>query len=75
MPILFFQAMIIASLVIARFVAKDKMIFVAGGWSLFTLIMVFMPWLMVLQLAVIWGSYAILYPKDTDPTDGPKRIK
>lgn len=73
MPVIFFQAMIIASLVIARIFAKDKLILVAGGWSVFTFFMVFMPWLMILQLAVIWITYAVVSPKDEQlPPDGKK---
>jgi hypothetical protein len=25
-----------------------------------------MPWLMIIQLVVIWGAYAIIAPKDDD---------
>ena len=66
MSILFCQAMIIVSMLITRAFAKDKLILVAGGWSVFTFFMVFMPWLMIVQLLVIWGAYAIIAPKDDD---------
>lgn len=63
MPILIFQAFIIATLLVARVVSPRAMTVAAIVWSGFTLIMVFMPWLMMLQLAVIWISYSMLAPK------------
>jgi hypothetical protein len=63
MPILMFQAFLVATLLIARMISPRGLKVVAIGWSAFTLIMVFMPWLMALQLAVIWGCYALLRPK------------
>lgn len=64
MPILIFQGAIILSLMVARSFSKSALTTVAVCWSVFTLIMVFMPWLMVLQLAVIWGAYTVISPKD-----------
>jgi len=64
MPIIIFQVAIILSLVVARGFSKKALTTVAVCWSVFTLIMVFMPWLMILQLAIIWGTYAVISPKD-----------
>lgn len=62
MPILIFQAFIIGTLLAARLFSPRAMTAVAIGWSIFTLIMVFMPWLMAIQLGVIWGGYSMLRP-------------
>lgn len=63
MPILIFQAAIVISLIMASRFSKGALKTVAVCWSAFTLIMVFMPWLMVIQLAVIWGAYVVITPK------------
>ena len=63
MPVLLFQIFIVLTLVIARYAAPKAMIYIAGGWTLFSLIMIFMPWLMILQISIIWGGYLLLRPK------------
>lgn len=59
MPImvLVFQAFVIATIVAARIHSRGAATVAALGWSATTLILVFMPWLMALQLAVVWGTY------------------
>lgn len=57
MPVLFFQAFIVGSIFFVKKVSPRQLPHVAVAWSCFTLIMVFMPWLMALQLAVIWGAF------------------
>lgn len=63
MPVLLFQMFIVLTLVVARYAAPKTMVYLASAWTLFSLIMVFMPWLMVLQLTVVWGSYFLIRPK------------
>jgi len=69
MPVLLFQMLIVFTLVVARYTVPKAMVYLAGGWTLFSLIMIFMPWLMVLQISVIWGAYFLIRPKK--PADIP----
>lgn len=55
MGVVLFQAVIVATIVFAG----QRRLPIVLGWSAFTLLMVFMPWLMVLQLAVIWATYVV----------------
>lgn len=63
MPVIAFQAFVVATLMIARLVSPGALKVTAICWSAFTLIMVFMPWLMGLQLVVIWGAYLLIAPR------------
>lgn len=63
MPVLLFQMFIVFTLVVARYTVPKAMVYLAGGWTIFSLIMIFMPWLMVLQISIIWGSYFLIRPK------------
>lgn len=63
MPVLLFQMLIVLTLVIARYAFPKAMIYIATGWTAFSLIMIFMPWLMILQLSIIWSGYLLLRPK------------
>ncbi len=56
MPVLVFQLVIIGSIVLAGLHSHRAVTTIAIAWSIFTLIMVFMPWLMILQLTIIWGT-------------------
>jgi len=56
MPILIFQAVIVLTIVVGAMRSRPAATIVSVAWSLFTLVMVFMPWLMILQLGVIWGT-------------------
>lgn len=56
MPVLVFQIVIIGSIVLAGLRSNHAATAMAIAWSIFTLIMVFMPWLMILQLAIIRGT-------------------
>ena len=63
MPVLLFQIFIVFTLVVARQTIPKAMIYLAGAWTIFSLIMIFMPWLMILQLSIIWGAYFLIRPK------------
>ena len=63
MPILLFQALIIATLIVTRAFSRKALTITAIIWSGFTLVMVFMPWLMGVQLAIIWITHSILLTK------------
>lgn len=62
MPImvLIYQIVIVATLAAARIHSRRASTAAALVWSATTLILVFMPWLMALQLAVIWGTRHVL---------------
>lgn len=62
MPImvLIYQIVIVATLAAARIHSRRASTAAALVWSATTLILVFMPWLMALQLAVIWGTKHVL---------------
>lgn len=67
MPImvLMFQAIIVATIFAARLHSKRASIIAALCWSTTAIILIFMPWLMMLQLAVIWSSQVIFASKDS----------
>lgn len=58
MPILvlLYQILIVATLFLARLHSRKASTIAAVGWSATTLILLFMPWVMALQLVVIWGT-------------------
>jgi len=56
--VLLFQAFVVATIVAARIHSRSAATVAAVGWSVTTLILVFMPWLMALQLTIVWGAYA-----------------
>lgn len=63
--ILGFQIVIILSLLFTRALGEDKLAPVCVGWSIFTFVMVIGSPLMLLQLGVIWGTFALLSSSDT----------
>jgi isoprenylcysteine carboxyl methyltransferase (ICMT) family protein YpbQ len=66
MPVILFQLVVILSIVIAGRRSRSSATAMCVIWSVFTLIMVFMPWLMILQLGVIWGTRHLM-PGRTEP--------
>ena len=73
--VLIFQAFVILTIGTARIHSRAAATIAAAGWSILTLILVFMPWLMILQLTVIWGSYSWFHfrPAFTLPEGDPGR--
>lgn len=73
--VLIFQAFVILTIATARVHSRTAATVAAAGWSAITLILVFMPWLMILQLSVIWGSYSWFYshPVIKLPKEDPGR--
>lgn len=62
--VLAYQAAIVGTLFLARLHSKKAATIAALGWSTTTLVLVFMPWLIVLQLCVIWGTRQLLVSSD-----------
>lgn len=57
MPVLLFQAFVVATILLSRMRSRRAATIACIAWSIFTLIMVFMPWLMILQLSIVWGTH------------------
>lgn len=66
MEVMAIQVVILASLCICRVFSPARLPILAAGWSVLTLVLVFMPWLMVLQLIVIWTTFSWLSPKQSN---------
>jgi phosphatidylserine/phosphatidylglycerophosphate/cardiolipin synthase-like enzyme len=60
MEVVFYQLFIAASIVATRYLKRESILFVCWGWSAFTLLNLFYPPLILIQLGVIWGSYFLL---------------
>lgn len=58
--VLAYQAAIVGTLFLARLHSRKAATIAAIGWSTTTLVLVFMPWLIVFQLCVIWGTRQVL---------------
>lgn len=64
MGILVYQLLIVASLLVTRVVARPHLLTACLIWSALTLINVFWPPLLLLQLFVIWTTYGIIVPRE-----------
>ena len=64
MGVVLFSGAIIISLLAMRTRAPQWLLMFCGGWTLFTLFNVSWEPLMAFQLALIWGGYAFLAPRD-----------
>lgn len=78
--ILFYQGLIFITLVIVRFFAPKYIEVACFVWTALTLLNLFWPPLIALQLLVVWGTYAAIRPKDSagptgkiDPSPNPTR--
>lgn len=60
MMVLIYQAAIVGTLFLARLHSRKAAKIAALAWSITTLVLVFMPWLIVFQLGVIWGTRQLL---------------
>jgi len=64
MAILAYQAFIVFSLIVIRIVARRHLTTACFVWSGFTVLNLFFWPLILVQLAVVWVTYAVLKPKD-----------
>ncbi|SPF80326.1 DarT ssDNA thymidine ADP-ribosyltransferase family protein [Pseudoprimorskyibacter insulae] len=69
MTVLLYQALIVVSLIIVRILTPKYLIHLAWLWSAWSLLLIQVPWLMILQLAVTWIAYAKLSPNE--PSKAP----
>lgn len=72
--IIAFQALIFTTILATRFIDESKVVLVCIAWTIFTLVMVYASPLILLQLLVIWGTYALVAPKDEDTTSAPEAV-
>jgi hypothetical protein len=70
MAVIFYQLAIFATLIFVRFAFPKRLLTAALVWSALTVINLFYPPLIIIQLAVIWGSFRLLKPRvaTTAPT-------
>ena len=68
MAILAYQAFIVFSLIVIRIVARRHLATACWVWSVFTVFNLFFWPLILVQLAVVWVSYAVLKTKDDTPS-------
>ena len=64
MAILAYQAFIVFRLIVIRIVARRHLATACFLWSGFTVLNLFFWPLILVQLAVVWVTYAVLKPKD-----------
>lgn len=67
MAILAYQAFIVFSLIVIRVVARRHLATACFVWSAFTVFNLFFWPLILVQLAVVWLTYAVLNPQDDRP--------
>jgi len=67
MTVLAYQAFIVFSLIAIRFIARRYLLTACVIWSGFTVFNLFFWPLVLVQLAVVWLTYAVLRPKDDAP--------
>ena len=65
MEILFYQGLIFITLVLVRLFAPKYLEVACLVWTALTLVNLFWPPLIVLQLLVVWGTYAAIRPKES----------
>lgn len=67
MAIFAYQAFIVFSLIVIRVVARRHLATACFVWSAFTVFNLFFWPLILVQLAVVWVTYAVLKPQDDRP--------
>lgn len=65
MEVLFYQGLIVITLVFVRIIAPKYLQAACLIWTVLTLVNLFWPPLIVLQLFVVWGTYGVIRPKAT----------
>ena len=64
MEVLFYQGLIFATLVLVRVFSAKHLEIACLIWTALTVINLFWPPLIILQLFVIWGTYGLIKPKE-----------
>jgi len=59
-PVLIYQLVIITTLILTRFLAPNRLLLASWIWTGLTLVNLFWPPLIVIQLIVIWGTFGLL---------------
>jgi hypothetical protein len=78
MAVIYYQLAILATLIFVRVVFPKRLLLVALIWTGLTIINLFYPPLIIIQLAVIWVGYALLKSRSAPavlpaPTAAPRR--
>jgi len=61
--VLIYQGLIFTTLVLVRIISPKHLELACSIWTLLTLVNLFWPPLIVLQLLVVWGTYSVIRPK------------
>ena len=65
MDVLFYQGLIFTTLVLVRIISPRHLLAACIIWTVLTLVNLFWPPLIFLQLIVVWGTYNFIRPKDS----------
>ena len=60
MEVVYYQIFIAATITATHFLKREGVLILCGFWSLLTIVNLFFPPLIVIQLCVIWGTYFLL---------------
>mgnify|MGYP000197094044 CR=1 FL=1 len=63
MEILFYQGLIVITLLLVRAFARKYLELACFVWTVFSLVNLFWPPLLVLQLIIVWGTYSVIRSK------------
>ncbi|MEZ5985643.1 MAG: DarT ssDNA thymidine ADP-ribosyltransferase family protein [Hyphomonas sp.] len=69
MEVLFYQGLIFLTLVLVRIISPKHLVAACVIWTILTLVNLFWPPLIGLQLIVIWGTYNLIRPKKPSASD------
>ena len=64
MEVIFYQILIIATIVTISYLDRKRVLLVCWFWTFFTIFNLFFPPLIFIQLAVVWGTYFLLKNND-----------
>ena len=64
MEVIFYQLFIASTIFAVHRLAQEKVSYVCWGWTAFTIVNLFYPPLILIQLAVVWGTYHLLNRSD-----------
>lgn len=70
MPVLIYQSVIVLTLILTRLLAPNRLLVASWIWTGLTLVNLFFPPLIVVQLIVIWGTFALLRKFQKTPSAG-----
>lgn len=60
LEVIFYQLFIAGTILVAHRLTRVKVLYVCWGWTAFTIVNLFYPPLILIQLAVVWGTYHLL---------------